>query len=183
MNYLKKNIWLILILLLATILRLYKLDFQSAWLDELHTLVATNLNLSFKEMHSLLIAREGFPHFYFLMVKFFSYLFGHEIVVVRVISMVFGLLSILYIYKLGHIIHSKNVGVASAIILCLHSFAIDHSQDGRVYSILMFFVVISFYFLVKFIKVDFQLNLNFIKFHLYFLDVHINNLNHQHCQF
>lgn len=150
--FLKQNIAIIIILLIGIILRLYKLDFQSAWLDELHTLVATNLNLSFKEMHSLLIAREGFPHFYFLLVKFFSFLFGHEIVVVRVISMVFGLLSILYIYKLGYIIHSKNVGVASAIVLCLHSFAIDHSQDGRVYSILMFFVIISFYYLVRFLN-------------------------------
>ena len=34
----KSNKWIILILIVATILRLYNIDYQSLWMDEIYTL-------------------------------------------------------------------------------------------------------------------------------------------------
>ena len=52
-------------LLLATILRLYHLDFQSLWMDELYTMNVSNPKLSWLEFHKQMLKREGFPHLYF----------------------------------------------------------------------------------------------------------------------
>lgn len=151
MTFLKKHLWLILILLIASALRLYKLDFQSPWLDELHTLVETDLKLSFKEMWHLIIFREQIPHLHFLIVKFFSFIFGHNIIIARLVSVFFGVLSVLFIYKFGKYLISERLGLIAALLLSLNQFAIEYSQEARVYCMYMFFVILSFYYLAKLI--------------------------------
>lgn len=152
MNFLKKHIWLILILLLAAILRLYKLDFQSPWLDELHTLIETDLNMSLKDMWDLVLYREQIPFFHFILVKWFALIFGHNIFILRLSSAIFGILSVFAIYKVGKSLHSKYAGLVASSLLAVSLFAIDYSQEARVYSMYMFFVIVSYYFFIELIK-------------------------------
>lgn len=143
---------LILILITATLLRFFNIGFQDAWLDEIHTLKESDPFLSFSELHQIIIFREGTPHFYFLTVRFLSEVFGSNILVARSVSAVAGVLAVYFIFKLGKELYNKNVGYLAAIFLTFNVFHITYSQEARSYSILTFFIIIAFYFLIKFIK-------------------------------
>ena len=155
MNYLeivKKHKWIILILIIASFLRLYHLGFQGAWLDEVHTLKESDPKLSFSEFHQTIMFREGIPHFYFLLIRFLSELIGSNIFTARLVSAIVGIASVWFIYLLGKELYNKQAGNIAAILLTFNLFHIEYSQEARSYSLLTFLVIISFYFLVLFVK-------------------------------
>ncbi|WP_293874327.1 glycosyltransferase family 39 protein [Flavobacterium sp.] len=149
---LKENYLLVLILALGAFLRFYKLDFQSIWLDETHTMIEGNPNISYKEFYDIMVFREQMPYFYFLCVKAFSFIFGHTTYIVRLLSAIFGLISIHAIYLLGREIYNKKTGLISAALLSVNYFHLTYSQEARPYILLSLFVILSFYRLVVFIK-------------------------------
>ncbi len=153
LEIIKENIWLFFILLVATVLRFYHLDFQGAWLDEVHTLKESDPNLTFSEFHKIIMFREGIPHFYFLLIKIFSQIFGiNSIFIARAFSAIPGILSVLYIYFLGKELYNKNVGLLCSIFLTVNVLSIEYSQEARSYSLLALLVIISFYRLILFLK-------------------------------
>ncbi len=152
LNKFRENEALIIIVLIGAFLRLYHIGFQSAWLDELNTMMESNPNLTFEEFKKSVVFWEGMPHLYFLITRFLSTFFSYNIITVRLVSVFFGVLSIYYIYKLGHKIFNKNVGLISAGFLTVNIFHIEYSQEARSYSMLMFFVIISFYQLLIYLK-------------------------------
>jgi uncharacterized membrane protein len=152
LNWIKSNKWLVIILLVAGFLRFYNLLYQSTWVDELHTMIEANPSISFKESNDLILFREGTPRLYFFIVKIFSSIFGHTVFNARLISVFFGLLSVVVINKLGNKLFNKNVGLYSAVLLTFNLFLIEYSQEARTYSMLVFFVILAFYCLILFIK-------------------------------
>lgn len=150
--FFKQNIAILLILLIGLILRLYKIGFLNPWLDELSTLQVSDPDLTFSETHQLIMTREGFPHFYFLSLKYLSSIFGHSILLLRLFSVLFGMLSIFYLYKLAKELFNKNIGLIAACLMAVNGFHIYHSQEARTYSLLVFFVIFASYQLIKYIK-------------------------------
>jgi hypothetical protein len=61
LNRIKSNKGLMIILFLAAILRIYHIDFQSVWLDEIHTINEANPSLSFSEMYQMMMITEPHP--------------------------------------------------------------------------------------------------------------------------
>jgi uncharacterized membrane protein len=148
----EKNYLLIAVLVVAAFLRLYHLCYQSIWVDELHTMIETNPAISFKESNDIILYREGTPRLYFFLVKIFNSVFGHTVFNARLISVFFGLLSVVFINKLGTKMFNKNIGLYSAVLLTFNLFLIEYSQEARTYSMLVFFVILAFYGLILFIK-------------------------------
>ena len=147
----KLNFILIAILILAAIFRFYNIGFQGAWLDELHTLKEADPSLTFKELHEVIMWREGIPHFYFIMVRIFGVIFTHSLFSIRLLSVICGVFSVYGMYLLGKEMKNKNMGYIAAILLAIHPFHIEYSQEGRSYSLLILFVIFSFYRLVLFL--------------------------------
>ena len=79
LKQIKKHWALLTILAVAVILRFYQLDFQSPWLDELHTLIETNPELSYKEFYNLMLYREQMPHLYYILVRISNVIFGETL--------------------------------------------------------------------------------------------------------
>lgn len=152
LNVLKENIFLIGIVLIASFLRLYKLDYQSPWLDELSTILVSDPDLTYRRTNELIMAREGFPHLYFLALKSLSQVFGHTIFVLRFFSVFFGSLSIYIMYLFVKELVNKNAAYVSAILLTVNFFHIYHSREARAYSLLVFFIILASYRLLKFVK-------------------------------
>jgi 4-amino-4-deoxy-L-arabinose transferase-like glycosyltransferase len=173
----KQNKWILLILLLATFLRFYHLNFQSLWMDEIYTMNVASPKLSWSEFHKQLIKREGFPYFYFLLVKLFYYFFGYTGVVARALSAMAGIACVYAIYKLAKELNNKTIGIYAALLLTVNEYQIYISQDARPYSLYFLFTVISFHRLVIFLKnrslkngifygfaIGLLLNINFFSF-------------------
>ena len=90
----KNNYWLVVILVLGAALRFYHIDFQSIWLDEIHTMIEGNPSLPYSEFYDVMLLREQMPHLYYNLVRIFSYIFGHSTFTVRILSSIIGILSI-----------------------------------------------------------------------------------------
>jgi len=151
-NWLKSNILLLMILLLALALRLYHINFQSLWLDEIHTVNEANPALTLKELYELLCYADPHPPLYFLLAKGAFILFGYTDITLRILSVVIGISGVWSIYLLGKELYTKQAGLIGATLIAVNQFHIYYSQDARPYPLLFLCTVLSFYFLLKFIK-------------------------------
>lgn len=145
----KENKWLLLVLLIGSFLRFYKLDFQSLWLDELYTMNVANPKNSYKTIVDEVFVRESFPYFYFFIENLFFKVFGYYSVVARIPSAILGSLSLFFLYKLIITLYNKNAAIIGSILLAINQFHIYYSQEARAYSFYVFGVILSFYFLIK----------------------------------
>lgn len=141
----------IIIVSIATALRVYHIDTQSLWIDEVNTMVQAQPDLSFGETYKLL-KNDLQPPLYFYLLKYLFRVFGYSTQILRLFSAFLGVVGIFAIYLLGKELHSRKVGVYAAILLCINYFHIYYSQEARPYTFLFLFTTLSFYALVKFIK-------------------------------
>ncbi len=176
-DILKENKWLILILFVATFLRLYKIDFQSLWMDEIYSMNVSSPNQTLSNLISEVNAREGFPYLYFITLKILFTIFGHTAIIARLFSAFFGVLSVFAVYKFGKSLFTNTVGLVAAVLMAINEYNIYISQDARPYTLYLFATIVSFYFLSTIIKentrknailyglsVGFLVNINFFSF-------------------
>lgn len=148
----KQNKILIAILVLATVLRLYKADYQSIWVDEVLTMNAANPSLTLKQFWDGILFWEYIPHLYFLLNRIAFEIFGFSTLVARILSAIIGIVGVYAIYLLGREMHNRKTGLIAALLLTVNIFHISYSQEMRPYGMLFLFTVLSFYRLVIFIK-------------------------------
>lgn len=151
-SFIKKNYIIIGILLLGAILRFYKLDFQSVWLDEIHTMNEANPKFSFSEVYKTVMEREQMPPLYFYSVNILFKILGYSPFVVRLYSAIIGLISIYGIYLLGKELFSRRTGIIGAALISVNYLHLHFSQEARPYIFLLLFSTFSFYYLTRYLK-------------------------------
>ncbi len=134
------NIIAFAIILLAFILRVIYLDYKSLWLDE-----ATNVLMAGKNISTWTF---GEPPLYYLILHF-TLAIGKSETIIRFPSMIFGILSVFMIYKIGTILYHKKEGLVSAFLLAISPTSILFSQDAKYYSLFIFLSLASVYFFLK----------------------------------
>ena len=117
--------FLLKILLVGFFLRLFDLDGESLWLDEGYSIKFANLKVL-----QIFFAQENNPPLYYVILHFWVYFFCISEYSIRFQSVIFGSLSIILIYKIGHLIINERVGQFSAILLALSVFHIRYSQEA-----------------------------------------------------
>ena len=151
-NLIKSNKVIFLFLIIGSFLRLYHLNFQSPWLDEIHTLNEAKPKLSFNEVHDALLIAEPHPPLYFFIMNVVFKIFGYSTFIARMVSAIIGIAGLYSIYLLGKELFSKKVGIYAMILLSVNYFHIYYSQDARMYGLLFLTTTLSFYYLTKLIK-------------------------------
>lgn len=149
----KDNYPIIAILFIAAVLRFFHLDYQSVWLDEIHTVNEANPAFGFREVSGALASGEQMPPLYFYIINILFKILGYSTWVLRSFSAVMGVLGVYYTYRLGREMLNKNTGLLAALLLAVNSFHIFYSQEGRPYIFLYLFTVLSFISLLKLIRV------------------------------
>jgi len=150
-QYIKQNYLLCGIMLLAAFLRLFHLNFQSMVPDEMSTMIHSNPQISLQELMLNVDSNEGFPYFYFVLMRFF-HMITYTPIVTRLFSAIMGILSVYYIYRLGKELLNKNTGLVAALLLTVNEFSIVTSQDSRPYALIVLATILSFYRLTILIK-------------------------------
>lgn len=140
------------ILLVGAILRFYKLDFQSIWVDEILTMKETNPARSIKQLYDDILFWEQMPHLYFFLTHFTFKIFGFTVFVGRMFSALCGVFGIFGVYLLGREFYNRQAGLVSAAIVALSGFHIAYSQEMRPYAMFFLFTVLSFYRLAIFVR-------------------------------
>ena len=139
---------IICILALSFLLRVYKLDSKPVWYDEAVSIAHAEKPLDFY----FTSPRVNYKPVYFLLLKSWVSVFGEEAFPLRGFSLIWGLLSIGLIYKLGKELFDARAGLFSAFLLSISVFHIYHCQQIRQFSLMVFLTLLSCLYFIKFIK-------------------------------
>jgi mannosyltransferase len=137
---------LILATLLAMSLRLFHLGQQSFWLDESVSFVRAIVPLQ-ASIENILAIGIHVP-LYFLLLRPVA-LIGQSETILRFPSVVFAVLSIPMMYQVGRLCLGRPAGLLGAFLLALNPFHLWYSQEARMYTMVMFFILGSIYFFLQ----------------------------------
>ena len=171
-NQIKKNFVILLCLLsilLGIILRLYNLNFENLWNDEIFTFWVTDPKITLKETFSRLNSSESIPALHFFLIKNLHMLFGYSPDVGRYFSAFFGILSIFSIGYMSKQISNNKSYLFTIFLISLNIFLISYSQESRVYIFSFFLVSLNLIYFLKLYKEQFKkkFSLNFILFNIF----------------
>ncbi len=140
------------LVLLGFILRVYNLDFQSLWVDEIHTMIESAPQMPLGKLFDYLKYHDQHPPLFYFLERILFSVFGTSAIVARSLSAVAGTLCIWVMYLLGRELYNKRVGIIAAFFTSINYFCIYYSQEARSYMLAFLFVCLSFLFLIKLIK-------------------------------
>ena len=146
----KEIIILILCLLIGFALRFYTFEKKSLWIDEIHTFNESRDNLR----GQLKYYRENPTHLqlplFFILTHIF-YPFPKPERDLRIIPLIFGILSLPMFYLLARSF-SPRIALPCTFSLALMTYHIHYSQEGRVYSLTLFWGMVGLYLLMKYLE-------------------------------
>ncbi len=151
-----------LILAIGAFLRLYHLTGKSLWYDE-----ACSLNIAAYNWWDILFNYNTITPIpkpvYFVLLKLWTALFGYTEFAARLLSVIFGVLAIVLIYKLAKMLFGVSTGLISAFILSVSSYNIYYSQQARYYTMFLCLSLLSMILFLKVFKGDnFRLRVAYI---------------------
>jgi hypothetical protein len=138
---LKSNkFYLFLALFIGIFVRLYGLDIQSFWYDELFAV--TGASSKFLKMFLDFALLDFSPPLYLFTLFFWVKIFGNAEWIVRLLSAIAGIATLFFAYFLTRKQFNKYIATSFTILLAFSGFAIEYSQEARAYSFLLLFSTI-----------------------------------------
>jgi hypothetical protein len=156
----KKLIILIFCLVIGFGLRFYAYDQKSLWIDEVHT-----FNDSRDDIYGQLKYYQDNPTYlhpplFFVLTHLF-HPFAKPERDLRIIPLIFGILSVPMMYLLS-MQFSSNIAIPCTLSLTFMTYHIFFSQDGRMYSLILFCAMVCLYFFMRHIKTSQKRYLAFV---------------------
>src|SRR6185436_9474480 len=122
---------------LGLLLRLWHLGTQSLSMDEV-----TDSGIAAQSIRSVVSTRDGFPPLYSLLAHTWLGFFGDP-ASLRILSVIFGTISIFVVWHLGRLAGGEVVSVPAALLLAVSPLHISFSQEARVYSLYFLLAVLG----------------------------------------
>ena len=113
---------ILLILILACCLYFYRISFRGLWIDEFISIL-DGKKIAFKKGRLL----------YYALLNPWINISDNE-VWLRVPAIIFAVVSVYIIYRLGHDFFNKKVGLLAAFLLTISPLFINHAQEIRYYT-------------------------------------------------
>lgn len=145
---------LVTVSLLGFALRLYDLDADSLWIDEISTATRSRLDpiSLLKSIPSFGVGVE-LPLIY-VVTRFFVIVFRENEFILRMPAVLFGSLSVLLTYKVGAILWTRQEGLIGGLLLAINAYHVTYSQEARPYALMMFLALLSLVFLLRALQQD-----------------------------
>lgn len=138
-----RRLALLLIVLLAFIVRVYHLDFQSLWRDEMDA-----IRFSMDSPRTLLsnFTRAGWNGpLYYLLLRPWLIVAGDSEFSLRFFSLLWGVLAVPLTYALGRRWCTAAPATIASLLMALSPYLVWYSQEGKMYALLLFLVLLSMY--------------------------------------
>lgn len=135
------------VLIIATIVRLLSIN-QSLWLDETTTALTTQMSV--QTFFNSFLVQDFHPPLYYLLLKGWAFVFGTSEISLRIPSVVFAVLTIYVIYKIGLLLKRPVAAISGSLLVSLSGLHIYYSQEARMYSLAALFVSLFLYFSLQF---------------------------------
>lgn len=148
----KSTILSIVILILAgAVLRLWHLDYQSLWLDEMHTMLFCDPAIGWNEYWKI-IGADVHPPLHYTLLKILFSTIAYTSIVARMVSAIAGIISIWTIFLLAREIKNNQLGLIAAFLTTINYYTISFSQEARNYMLAFLLVTLSFLYLIRLLK-------------------------------
>lgn len=138
--------FLVIFLLLGFFVRLLSIN-QSLWMDEAISGFAAK-NFSYLGIINDFIRSDTHPPLYYLLLKFWTGVFGYSEISLRMPSVLFGTFTIYFVYRIGEI-WGKQVARYAALLTTFSPLLIYYSQEARMYALSTFLVAFLVYSFLK----------------------------------
>lgn len=153
---------LIVVLIFALGLRLIGIG-QSLWLDE--AISANVAKMPIGEIVKNFSIGDFHPPIFYWFLDLWAKFFGNHVIMLRLSSVLFSLITIYFVYLIGKKIKNKKIGILAALFLAINPLFVYYSQELRMYSMATMWLIIGFYYFVK-IKSEKYLKRDLVIFNL-----------------
>jgi mannosyltransferase len=140
---------LVLILLLALFLRVYRLDGQSLWADEGNSAALAGRTLA-TITHDA--ARDIHPPLYYYLLHLWVRLWGHSEIALRSLSALAGTLLVFATFLLGRELFSRWVACLAALLAAVSPFQVYYSQEARMYVLVALWSALAMLCFVRWLR-------------------------------
>jgi len=145
------TVWILLALTgIGAFLRIYGLELQSLWYDELCTW-RDSRSPSTAEIWETMRS-DKHPPGYLILMFYWQKVFGSSEAALRAPAAFSGILSIPAIYLLGKDLYSRSEGLIAATLLTLAWIPVRYSQEARAYALLVLIAIVSTWLLIKIVR-------------------------------
>lgn len=148
----RNNLFLLLILISAFLLRFYRLGHESCWLDELYDMVEADPAYPLSRLFEALKTFDSHPPLFYLCERCVFIVFGESEITARILPALAGVGSVWIMFLLGREALNERLGLMAASLTCVNYFAIWYSREVRGYSFLFFFSALSLVYLFRLVK-------------------------------
>jgi mannosyltransferase len=131
-------------------LRLYNLSEESLWLDE--ALSVTRAQQDLGELIETVRGVKGNPPLHYLLLHVWIKWWGSSEWAVRSLSVLFGMVGIYMLYRVGVLLFDKTAGILGALFMALSSYHIFFAQEARGYTQMAMLALFSMYFFIKLLQ-------------------------------
>jgi uncharacterized membrane protein len=165
---------LIAISIIGLVLRVADLGSKSYWGDEILSIKHAGAITDLKSFLSP-VPPDAHPPLYFLILKGWSF-FGSGEVFLRLLSVIFGVLSISATYFLGRQFFNKRASLFASSLMSLSPLFLLYDREVRMYSLFTLLSILSLLFFIKALKEDKE-----IYWAIYTLLTVFNTYTHYHA--
>jgi uncharacterized membrane protein len=130
-----------IVLVIGIIIRFWGFDEKSLWIDEIYSFMFSHQKTFLESLTYMLCDLS--PPIYYLFLYFWMQLFGISEFVMRLPSVIFGILSIPAIYFSAQKLFNRQVALTSTILTALSPTLLYYSQEARGYSLLILLSIIT----------------------------------------
>lgn len=139
---------LALVIFLGLILRLISIN-QSLWLDEAIGAIAAR-DFTYSELIKNFIVIDNHPPGYYLLLKFWTGIFGFTELALRSLSIIFGLLTVFITAKIADKFSTnKNIPLLASLLVATSQIHVYYSQEARMYTMAGFFAACTILYFIK----------------------------------
>lgn len=153
-NLLNCKLYFILLFLIGILFRIYNINFDDLWIDEISTFWIANPNINILNSYNNNSALELQPVLFNFIVRFYYSIFGYNDYYGRYIPSFFSILSIISTSYLSWLISKNKSYLLTAFLISFNVYLITYAQELRVYSLVFFFISLSILFYIYSLKND-----------------------------
>ena len=142
----------------GSFLRLYNLDFDDLYFDEILSFVYASDNLTFSQSYSSSSKLDATPYLFNFFLKIIFHIFSYETLIGKLFLAILSVLSILSVTYLSFLINKNKSYLLTAFLISFNIYLISHTSDLRVYILFFLLSSLSLVFFVKLIKNENKIN-------------------------
>ncbi len=136
--------------ILAAVLRIYDIETKNPWFDEIYS-----WKISCGSIPQIVSETAGdiHPPFFYIVLKFWNFIFGDTLFSMRMLSVVLGLLAMYSLFELSRFILKEDLPVFFVLLLyAISPLNVFYSQEVRMLNLNLFLSLTAIYCMLKYLS-------------------------------